>query len=59
MGNRFALGITPGGNTDQIALLGHDPKTRGQRFVESIKLSRDSGVTIYLVSKVSTSNLKT
>lgn len=36
--NRFALGITPGWNTDEIALLGHDPKTRGQRFVESIKV---------------------
>ena len=36
--NRFALGITPGWNTDEIALLGHDPKTRGKRFVESIKI---------------------
>jgi probable F420-dependent oxidoreductase len=37
-GNRFALGITPGWNADEIALLGHDPKTRGQRFVESINI---------------------
>ena len=36
--NRFALGITPGWNTDEIALLGHDPKTRGARFVESIEV---------------------
>jgi probable F420-dependent oxidoreductase len=34
--NRFALGITPGWNTDEIALLGHDPATRGKRFLESI-----------------------
>ncbi|MBA6411792.1 TIGR03619 family F420-dependent LLM class oxidoreductase [Parahaliea sp. F7430] len=33
---RFALGITPGWNSDEIALLGHDPSTRGQRFTESI-----------------------
>lgn len=37
-GNRFSLGITPGWNTDEIALLGHDPKTRGKRFVESIEV---------------------
>lgn len=36
--NRFALGITPGWNTDEIALLGHDPVTRGKRFVESLKI---------------------
>ncbi|RLQ21367.1 TIGR03619 family F420-dependent LLM class oxidoreductase [Seongchinamella sediminis] len=35
-GNRFALGMTPGWNRDEIALLGHDPATRGKRFVESI-----------------------
>lgn len=35
-GNRFSLGITPGWNRDEIALLGHDPATRGKRFVESI-----------------------
>ncbi len=34
--NRFALGITPGWNTDEIALLGHNPATRGKRFVESL-----------------------
>lgn len=34
--SRFSLGITPGWNTDEIALLGHDPGTRGKRFVESI-----------------------
>lgn len=34
--NRFALGITPGWNRDEMALLGHDPATRGQRFTESI-----------------------
>ena len=36
--NRFALGITPGWNTDEIALLGHDPATRGKRFVESLEV---------------------
>ena len=36
--NRFSLGITPGWNTDEIALLGHNPKTRGTRFVESIEI---------------------
>ncbi|MFK7978174.1 MAG: TIGR03619 family F420-dependent LLM class oxidoreductase [Halioglobus sp.] len=35
-GGRFSLGITPGWNTDEIALLGHNPKTRGGRFAESI-----------------------
>jgi probable F420-dependent oxidoreductase len=35
---RFALGMTPGWNTDEIALLGHDPSTRGKRFVESIEV---------------------
>ena len=34
--NRFALGLTPGWNTDEIALLGHNPRTRGKRFVESL-----------------------
>jgi probable F420-dependent oxidoreductase len=34
--NRFALGITPGWSKDEIALLGHDPATRGKRFTESI-----------------------
>ncbi len=34
--NRFDLGITPGWNTDEMELLGHDPATRGKRFVESI-----------------------
>lgn len=38
--NRFTLGITPGWSADEIALLGHDPKTRGQRFVESISIIR-------------------
>ena len=36
--NRFTLGITPGWNTDEIALLGHNPKTRGTRFGESIDI---------------------
>lgn len=36
--NRFALGITPGWNADEIALLGHDPETRGGRFNESIEV---------------------
>ena len=35
-GGRFSLGITPGWNADEIALLGHNPATRGKRFVESI-----------------------
>lgn len=38
--NRFALGLTPGWNTDEIALLGHNPKTRGKRFVESLDVIR-------------------
>jgi probable F420-dependent oxidoreductase len=37
---RFALGITPGWNTDEIALLGHDPATRGKRFTESIDIMK-------------------
>lgn len=37
-GDRFSLGITPGWNTDEIALLGHDPMTRGGRFKESIEV---------------------
>lgn len=36
--NRFALGITPGWLTDEIALLGHNPKTRGKRFDEALKV---------------------
>ena len=36
--NRFQLGITPGWSSDEIALLGHNPKTRGGRFVESIEV---------------------
>jgi probable F420-dependent oxidoreductase len=35
---RFALGLTPGWNSDEIALLGHDPATRGPRFVESLEI---------------------
>lgn len=35
-GGRFALGITPGWQREEIALLGHDPKTRGGRFGESL-----------------------
>ena len=38
--NRFALGITPGWNREEMALLGHDPATRGQRFTESIDVMR-------------------
>ncbi len=38
--NRFALGITPGWNSDEMALLGHDPATRGPRFAESIDVMR-------------------
>ena len=37
-GGRFALGITPGWQKEEIALLGHDPKTRGGRFVESLEV---------------------
>ncbi|WP_157976763.1 TIGR03619 family F420-dependent LLM class oxidoreductase [Parahaliea mediterranea] len=36
--NRFALGITPGWNTDEISLLGHNPATRGKRLLESIEV---------------------
>ena len=37
-GGRFALGITPGWQKEEIALLGQDPKTRGGRFVESLEV---------------------
>jgi len=33
-----ALGITPGWLTDEIALLGHDPKTRGKRLDEALQV---------------------
>ena len=36
--NRFSLGITPGWLTDEIALLGYDPKTRGKRFDEALQV---------------------
>lgn len=36
--NRFSLGMTPGWNTDEITLLGHDPASRGKRFLESIEV---------------------
>ena len=38
--NRFALGMTPGWNADEIELLGHDPATRGGRFRESIEVMK-------------------
>jgi len=34
--NRFALGLTPGWSTDEIALLGQNPATRGERFTEAL-----------------------
>lgn len=37
-GGRFGLGITPGWQREEIALLGHDPKTRGGRFGESLEV---------------------
>ncbi len=37
-GGRFSLGITPGWQREEIALLGLDPKTRGARFVESLEV---------------------
>ena len=37
-GGRFSLGITPGWQREEIALLGHDPKTRGRRFGESLEV---------------------
>ena len=33
---RFDLGITPGWLKEEMALLGHDPKTRGKRFDEAL-----------------------
>ena len=36
--NRFALGITPGWLKEEMAILGHDPATRGRRFVESLEV---------------------
>lgn len=38
--NRFALGITLGWLTDEIALLGHDPETRGKRLDEALQVIR-------------------
>jgi probable F420-dependent oxidoreductase len=35
-GGRFDLGITPGWLEEEIALLGHDPATRGRRFEETL-----------------------
>ena len=35
---RFSLGITPGWQREEIALLGHDPRTRGRRFGESLEV---------------------
>ena len=35
-GGRFDLGITPGWLEEEIALLGHDPATRGKRFNEAL-----------------------
>lgn len=35
---RFDLGITPGWLRDEIALLGHDPKTRGSRLDEALQV---------------------
>ncbi|MEE3327884.1 MAG: TIGR03619 family F420-dependent LLM class oxidoreductase [Myxococcota bacterium] len=37
-GGRFGLGITPGWLREEIALLGHDPKSRGGRFGESLEV---------------------
>jgi probable F420-dependent oxidoreductase len=37
-GNRFALGTTPGWLTDEIELLGHNPRTRGKRFDEALQV---------------------
>lgn len=39
-GNRFTLGITPGWLTDEMQLLGHNPKTRGKRFDEALQVIR-------------------
>lgn len=39
-GDRFTLGITPGWLTDEMKLLGHDPKTRGKRFDEALQVIR-------------------
>ncbi|MDG2336353.1 MAG: TIGR03619 family F420-dependent LLM class oxidoreductase [Myxococcota bacterium] len=37
-GGRFSLGITPGWLREEIALLGHDPRTRGGRFEEALEV---------------------
>jgi len=37
-GGRFDLGITPGWLEEEIALLGHDPATRGKRFRETLEV---------------------
>ena len=42
--NRFTLGIT-GWLTDEMQLLGHDPKTRGKRFDEALQVIRGCGKT--------------
>lgn len=40
-GYRFALGVGAGWNLEEIALLGHDPRTRGKRMDEMIAIMRD------------------
>jgi len=35
---RFSLGITPGWQREEIAILGHDPATRGSRFLEALEI---------------------
>jgi len=46
-GNRFALGVGAGWLREEIALLGHDPRTRGSRLDEMLAVMRafwDDGV---------------
>lgn len=46
-GNRFALGVGAGWLREEIALLGHDPRTRGSRLDEMLSVMRafwDDGV---------------
>lgn len=39
--HRFGLGVGAGWNVEEIALLGHDPRTRGRRMDEMLAIMRD------------------
>lgn len=43
--HRFGLGVGAGWNVEEIALLGHDPSTRGRRMDEMLTIMRDLWTT--------------